>query len=246
MTRQRPVLLVHGAFRGGWAWRRVRQGLLEAGFDVHAPSLIGCGERYGEVPHVSDLDTWVSQLERLVRAEDLQDLVVVGHSQAGIVTRPLAVRVPERISVLVHLDAALTDPGERAVDLGPTAPGELPPPEFWVPARPLDATSGLDTQDLAWVNERLRPTPMGPSLDVVVEEAVSVPEVVLFCADTPAGYPSRWSRDRRDARGQEYELLPCGHDAPLQAPELVVDAVIRAARGASGRGECALSAEAGD
>ena len=245
MTRRRPVLLVHGAFRGGWAWQRVRAGLLDAGFDVHAPSLVGCGERHGEVPHVLDLDTWVSQLERLVLSEDLHDVVVVSHSQGGIVTRPLALRLPGRVSLLVHVDAALTEAGERAVDLGPGVPPALPPREHWVQPRALEPRPGMDEDLCAWVNERLRPTPMGPSLDVVREVDVPVREVVLFCAGTPDGYPSRWSRERCDAGGVEYELLPCGHEAPLEAPELVVDAVIRAARDASGVGDRALAGGAG-
>ena len=39
-------LLVHGAFRGGWAWDGVRS-LLEAdGHAVLAPSLTGCATRF--------------------------------------------------------------------------------------------------------------------------------------------------------------------------------------------------------
>ena len=37
-------VLIHGAFRGGWSWQRVRPLLVAAGHDVHAPSLLGCGE----------------------------------------------------------------------------------------------------------------------------------------------------------------------------------------------------------
>ncbi len=123
-----PFLLVHGAFRGGWAWSRVRPLLVAAGRDVHAPSLQGCGERAAGVEHVRGLETWVDELAALVEYEDLRDVVAVGHSQGGVVVSALAARIPERLGHLVFLDAAVPAPGERAVDLTPSgpAPGDLP------------------------------------------------------------------------------------------------------------------------
>lgn len=233
--RPPAVLLVHGAFRGGWSWQRVRPGLLDAGFDVHAPSLVGCAERRGEVESVASLDAWVEQLVGLVETEDLRDVVLVGHSQGGIVTAALSARIPERIGVLVHLDAAITAAGERAVDLGPGG-RDLAPAEAWIPPRPVPAGSGgtheFDEVTAAWVNQRLSPTPMGPSLDVVPSVPAGVRTRTAFCAGTPEGFPSRWSRARLDATGERYDVLDCGHDAPLLAPDLVVDLVVSAARDA--------------
>jgi len=39
-------VLVHGAWRGGWAWERVVKQLREAGHSVYAPSLTGLAERH--------------------------------------------------------------------------------------------------------------------------------------------------------------------------------------------------------
>ena len=39
-------VLVHGAWRGGWAWERVAKQLREAGHSVYAPSLTGLAERH--------------------------------------------------------------------------------------------------------------------------------------------------------------------------------------------------------
>ncbi|MFC6152389.1 alpha/beta fold hydrolase [Nocardioides yefusunii] len=225
---KRPFLLVHGAFRGGWSWARVRPGLVAAGHDVHAPSLPGCGERYIEGEAILSLDVWVDALERLVVAEDLHELVLVGHSQGGIVTAALAARVPERIAVLVHLDAAVLARGERAVDLTGMG-GHLPPRDFWVPARPLVAAADLDEETAAWASARLTPTPMGPSLDVVPDVPEEVDVRTWFCSGTPQGFPSTVSRRRMDEAGLAYDVLDCGHDAPLVAPDRVVEALLAAA-----------------
>ena len=226
-----PFLLVHGAFRGGWAWQRVRPALVAAGHDVHAPSLPGCGERAGEVGRVRSLDVWVDELEALVLAEDLHDVALVGHSQGGLVTTALAARLPERLRCLVHLDAAVPDPGERALDLGPETNVE-PPREAVVPFRPLsaDPVAGLDAATASWVNARLTATPVGPSLDPVPAVPDGVRQHHVFCAGTPAGYPSTVTRDRLDRRGVGYEVLDAGHDAALTAPDLVADLLLRLVR----------------
>lgn len=222
-------VLVHGAFRGGWSWQRVRPHLVAAGHDVHAPSLPGAGERAAYVGEVRGLDSWVDDLEALVLAEDLHDVALVGHSQGGLVTCALAARVPERLRCVVHLDAAVPAPGERALDLLGHA-GPDPARDVVVPPRPLVAGGDLDEGTAAWMNARLCGTPVAPSLDPVPGVPPEVPQVFAFCSGTPDGYPSRVTRARREAAGERDLLLDCGHDAPLTAPRLVADLLLAAAR----------------
>ncbi|KHL15802.1 alpha/beta hydrolase family protein [Mumia flava] len=221
-------LLVHGAFRGGWAWRRVRPHLVAAGHDVYAPSLVGAGERVGEP--VAGLATWVDQLAGLLDTEDLTEVVAVAHSQGGVVVRALVAAAPERIAQVVYLDAAVPDPGERAIDLTPPPPGfALPGRDALVPARPPEPGGDVDDELAAWMAGRLTPTPFAPSLDrVVVTAERAVPASYVFCADTPAGYPSEVTRTRLDERGIGYRTLDAGHDAPLTAPRLVADVLLTA------------------
>ncbi|MBD3926754.1 alpha/beta hydrolase [Nocardioides cavernae] len=224
-----PYVLVHGAFRGGWAWARVRTRLLAAGHDVQAPSLAGAGERAAH--HVSGLSTWVDELTDLLVLEDLHDVVLVGHSQGGVVVREVALRVPRRLRRLVYLDAAVPDPGERAVDLGPPPPHphSLPPRDTLVPARPLEPGGDLDVATAEWINARLTPTPLAPSLDPVADALPDVPATYAFCTGTPATYPSGTTRRRLDERGTGYVLLDAGHDAPLTRPDAVAELLLRAA-----------------
>ncbi|WP_110241484.1 alpha/beta hydrolase [Nocardioides gilvus] len=220
-----PFLLVHGAFRGGWAWSKVRPGLVAAGHDVFAPSLRGAGERVGEIDRVLTLDTWVDEVQALVEAEDLHDLVLVGHSQGGLVTTALAARVPDRIRILVHLDAAVPGPGERGVDLGPGG-GDLPPRGAVVPPRLPAVDAEYDAATVAWMSSRMTPTPIGPSLDPVPGVPARVRQEYLFCRRTPSGYPSTMTRGRLDSRGVPYGILEAGHDAPITAPEVVLTALL--------------------
>lgn len=219
-------VLVHGAFRGGWAWSRVRPLLVAAGHDVHAPSLIGTGEHVARLAEVTGLEVWVEQITRLIELEDLTDVVLVGHSQGGLVTGGVAARIPDRIAVVVHLDAAVPAPGERAVDLMPGA-GELPPRDASVPPWPVTTESGeYDEPTAAWLNARLTASPVGPALDAVPAVPPGVREAFIFCARTPEGYPSRATRARVVAAGVEPLMIDAGHDAPLSAPTDVAEVLL--------------------
>jgi hypothetical protein len=82
----------------------------------------------------------------------------------------------------------------------------------------------------AFVNERLTPTPLGPSLDPVERTAPSdaLRQVYAFCSLTPTAYPCWTTRQRLDESGQDYEVLEGHHDAPLLQPAQVADLINRA------------------
>ncbi|QWF20853.1 alpha/beta hydrolase [Nocardioides sp. LMS-CY] len=208
-------VLVHGAFRGGWAWDRVAPLLRAAGHEVHAPTLSETA---------SGLETWVDEVAALVTGDDV---VLAGHSQGGVVVREVALRVPVR--AIVYVDAAVPEPGERAVDLG-ASPLQLPPRETVIPPRPIESAGDLDADTAAWMNERLAPVPFAPSLDPAsVGEPVAATTYV-FCTGTPAAYPCGTTRSRLDERGIPYAWVEAGHDAPLTRPDAVAELLLAAAR----------------
>ncbi|MGW7595488.1 alpha/beta fold hydrolase, partial [Streptomyces rubiginosohelvolus] len=114
-------LLVHGAWHSGQCWERVVPLLTAAGHRVLAPTLTG----YGDTAHLLGpevgLDTHVDDIVRLITEEDLTDVVLIGHSYAGLVISSAANQVPERIGHLVYLDAMVPEDGESAADVMPFA-----------------------------------------------------------------------------------------------------------------------------
>lgn len=211
-------VLVHGAFRGGWAWDRVAPLLRAAGHEVHAPTLSETA---------TGLDTWVDEVAACVSGDDV---VLVGHSQGGVVVREVALREPERVRHVVYVDAAVPDPGERAVDLGASPPPQLPPRETVIPPRPLEPAGDLDAATVAWMNERLAPVPFAPSLDPASPGEPVATTTYVFCTDTPPAYPCGTTRSRLDERGTPYSWLATGHDAPLTRPDAVAELLLAAAR----------------
>jgi len=98
-------VLVGGAWLGGWCWQNVTGSLRQAGHEVFPVTLTGLGERAHVASRDVDLETHITDVVNLVEFEDLRDLILVGHSYAGIVVTGVADRIPDRISLLAYLDA---------------------------------------------------------------------------------------------------------------------------------------------
>lgn len=98
-----------GGRLGKRCWDGTVAALAARGHRVFAPAL---GEESG-----STLTEHVRQVRRIIEADDLRKVVLVGHSYGGMVITGVAAQVPERIGRLVYVDAALPDPGESLYDL---------------------------------------------------------------------------------------------------------------------------------
>lgn len=110
-------VLVHGGFAGGWVWQDVADRLRSAGQDVYTPTLTGLGERvHLGTPNVG-LGTHIQDVVAVLAYEDLQDVVLVGHSYGGFVIAGVVDRVPGRVAHVVFLDAFVPEDGEAVVDL---------------------------------------------------------------------------------------------------------------------------------
>jgi pimeloyl-ACP methyl ester carboxylesterase len=95
---KRPVyVLVHGAWHGGWCWQKISAKLRADGADVYAPTLNGLGEHKNTLNSEINLDTHIADIVNLIKMEDLDNVILVGHSYAGTVIAGVADRIPERL-----------------------------------------------------------------------------------------------------------------------------------------------------
>ena len=112
-TNAKPtIVIVHGAWGGSWAFRRVDALLREKGFNVYRPQLTGLGERVHLSRPDIGLSTHIDDVVNTILYEDLHDITLVGHSYGGMVITGVADRVPDRIKRLVYLDAIVPNDGE--------------------------------------------------------------------------------------------------------------------------------------
>lgn len=109
---QKPVVLVHGAGHGGWCWRDVRKNLQGRGFDVFTPTLTGLGDRVHLRSPDIGLSTHITDVVNLIEFEELKDVVLVGHSYAGMVVTGVCDALRNRIAHMIIIDGAVPEDGE--------------------------------------------------------------------------------------------------------------------------------------
>jgi pimeloyl-ACP methyl ester carboxylesterase len=101
-TGGKTFVLVPGSWAGGWIWAPVAERLRAQGHRVFTPTQTGLGERRHLLSPNISIDTFVDDIANLLEAEDLQDVILVGHSFGGIPITGVADRMPERIRHLEH------------------------------------------------------------------------------------------------------------------------------------------------
>ena len=79
-TQRKTFVLVHGAWHGGWCWRRVSDLLEKQGHKVFTPTLTGVGERSHLMSKDINLDTHITDIVNVFKWEDLKDVCLVVHS----------------------------------------------------------------------------------------------------------------------------------------------------------------------
>ncbi len=112
-TQSKPtIVIVHGAWGGAWAFKKVEALLRDKGFQVYRPQLTGQGDRVHLARPDIGLNTHIEDVVNMILYEDLHDIILVGHSYGGMVITGVADRVPDRIKRLVYLDALVPNDGD--------------------------------------------------------------------------------------------------------------------------------------
>ena len=111
-TSEPVYVIVHGAWGGGWAFKKVDSLLTAQGGVVYRPTLTGQGERVHLATLNVGLDTHIKDVVNTILYEELQDVILVGHSYGGMVVTGVADCIPERIKKLIYMDALVPDDGE--------------------------------------------------------------------------------------------------------------------------------------
>ena len=231
MTSEKTFVLVHGGFHGGWCWREVANALRARGHHVFTPTQTGCGERSHLLTKDITLDTFVDDIANVIQWEDLQDLILVGHSFGGNSISGVADRMPERIRHLIYLDAVMLEGGQ-------TMFGQIPSEVAASRLKAAEASGGLsitppdaayfgivDEAQVKFVQARLTPQPLGvytSPLNLAHAVGNGLSAVYVQCTN-PSFAMLQSSRHWVKAHGMKRVEIATGHDAMVTAPGLLTD-----------------------
>jgi pimeloyl-ACP methyl ester carboxylesterase len=219
-------LLVHGAWHSGRCWDRVVPRLEAAGHRVLAPSLTGYGDQAHLLSPEVGLGTHIDDVVGLL--EDQDDVVLVGHSYAGMVISGAANRVPERIARLVFLDAMVPEDGETAADVIPVTKQLIDSAVDGWRVPPMGLFGVTDPDDVAWLRSMLSDQPVRCLTEPVRLDnpaAKAIPRTHIHCV---GGEPSGITR-RPVPAGEPVRELPTGHDCMITMPAELTELLLEAA-----------------
>lgn len=216
------IVIVHGAWGGSWAFRRVDALLREKGYNVYRPSLTGQGERVHLASPDINLTTHINDVVNMILFEDLHDITLVGHSYGGMVITGVADRVPDRIRRLIYVDAFVPEDGEsvesiqgaRGAWIKQLTKGDYIVPPWVKPDQPppKDVPQPLKTftEPIVLKNKAARQI---PAVYILTVEAGKKPEDDDFASQAA----------RAKARGWPVLQLTADHNAQWSAPEALVE-----------------------
>jgi pimeloyl-ACP methyl ester carboxylesterase len=228
-------VLVHGAWHGVWCWRRVVRLLTRAGHDVFTPTLTGLCERSHLLTPAVDLDTHILDIVNELKWQELNDVVIVGHSYGGMVISGVAEKMEKAIASFVMLDAFMPENGQSVADIWPMSMrDELLAAEHsgatTVPPRAAEAFK-VNEKDRAWVDAQCTPQPIRCFLQKLTlngaRERIGKKSYIR-ATGVAIPYFDAGLAIARHKGWRTYEV-PCGHDVMLDMFEPLAEILQEAA-----------------
>jgi len=224
-------LVAHGAWSAGWAWKKMHPLLRARGHRLVTPTYTGLGERAHLAHPGIDLDTHIDDILGVLHAEDLGEVVLVGHSYGGMVATGVADRAAARVARLVYLDAFVPRNGEALLDLVSAearanmrkAAGESG--EGWrIPPNPLPPDT--DQLDVSWIMPRRVMQPLGTFEQPIRLTGAGelLPRIYVYCTrPSPGDVFRRFAeRARSEPRWRSLEI-DASHSPHVTAPAALAD-----------------------
>jgi len=231
-------VLIHGAFHGGWCWRKVVPLLEAAGHAVVAPDLPGHGED-GTPPATVTLDDYADRVCAVTGAQK-EPVILVGHSLGGVAITHGAEKCPNRVRALVYLCAFLPRNGESASGLAREDLESLLNPNFVrvgdgvVEVRPEIIHQALygncAQEDEAFATSRLTPQAFAPLKTAVMTSAErwgKIPRYYIECTGDRAITLGMQRKMQANCPCREVFTIGTDHSPFFSAPEKLVEILTR-------------------
>ena len=220
-------VLVHGAWHGGWCWKKVASLLRRNGHQVHTPTLTGLGDRYHLTSPEIGLETHVLDIVNYLKFEDLSGITMVGHSYGGAVITAAADRAPEYIDHLIYVDAPVLNDGQSMWDFFEPKVKDwyrelLRQSEVdWLIPVPKDlhALGITSAKDVEWMVKRLVPHPLRSFVDPVnVKPRERQQRNSFVYCDRPGSSYTALAKTLSHEPSWKYVEIAAGHDVMVTEP----------------------------
>lgn len=207
-------VLVHGWNSTGEVWNKVSSLLQQHKHQVFCPTLSDIAK--------STLQDHISEVSHLIMSEKLKNVILVGHSYAGLVITGVANKLPEELSHLVYVDAALPGNGQSLLDVLKAGKSSL---------NLLDATKAQEYLGNYLVAEHIKLSSNHLTFDV--EKIKKIPKTYVLCTASSVFNITKLIFDKankasKDENWTTYKLNS-SHRAMVDCPDELADILLTSA-----------------
>jgi pimeloyl-ACP methyl ester carboxylesterase len=233
-------VLVHGAWQTAATWDLTTPRLRAKGHSVSIPLLSGLEDDPSALSPKVGLTTHIADVLAALEQDDIRDVVLVGHSYAGMIITGVAEHASGRLQRLVYVDAFVPTNGRSAMDYFPETNAQrlrqqavdigegwrLPANEGQLDLWGLKPGPGRDFVRARQSDFSLRC--FDEPVHLPSDSASKLPRAYIACV--AEGYPARavFKRfaDEAQREGWRYHELPTGHDCHIEQPDAFVEMLL--------------------
>ncbi|MEE9284463.1 MAG: alpha/beta fold hydrolase, partial [Dehalococcoidia bacterium] len=114
-------VFIHGGLRGGWCWTPTLEAMADQGHPrldrMIAPDMPGHGDYKDASPEDCTIGGYVQTAVDAILEHDLRNIVMVGHSFAGLTMPYIAQRLPDRMRRVMFMACVVPPEGDSLDDL---------------------------------------------------------------------------------------------------------------------------------
>jgi pimeloyl-ACP methyl ester carboxylesterase len=207
-----------------------------AGHQFFTPSYTGLGERAHLAHPTNDLETHIQDVMGVIKAEELRDFVLMGHSYGGMVATGVADRARDRVKQLIYLDAFVPRDGEALADLVPAEQRKgmkdrAAAGDGWR-VTPNPSPPDTSPQDLEWITKHRVPQslkcfeqPLG------LQAELTVPRIYIQCMKFADKGPFGQFAVRAKKDGWPVYELDTSHSPNVTAPDALMKVLTQILKG---------------
>jgi hypothetical protein len=229
----KTFVLVHGAYSGGWIWRRVSDLLEKKGHKVFTPTLTGLGERSHLLSKEINLDTHIIDIVNVFKWEDISDACLVAHSYGGFPSSGAIEQIADRLSSIVWVDAMKPENGQRGIDIvNGSAASVLAAVEKGEAATPVPrmTESLVNRKDSAWLETKLTPDPIGTKVQPIqltgAREKIAKKTYIRATRNPSPIFDKALAECKADKSWRTFET-PSSHTVMLDIPEWLTEILLQ-------------------
>lgn len=215
---ERTYVFIPGAWHGGWAFDLIVKKMEQEGEKCIPLTLPGLEIKGRTQKRIINLDTHIQYVVDLLVKGDITNIILCGHSYAGMVITGVADKIPERMYALVYIDAYTPKDGDSCWSLT----SEEYKHRFATGA----AVDGFTVADRPGVDSRRRSHPLPTFMQSIRLNGnhQQVRHRTFIYMTGWEGTPfTKQYENLKDSPCWNIVTVPCGHDIMKENPDRLVE-----------------------